>query len=87
MLKEAAKMLGVSKPCGQRLADAQISSADRDPDTQTDIETLSARLRAGIEVKDRSYRLTTYKQVFLGTEAVAFMLRQGIVTRYCAWRF
>jgi hypothetical protein len=63
-------------------ASANISPGDKIPDTLTDIETLSARLRAGIEVKDRSYHLTTYKQVFLGTEAVAFMLREGIATRY-----
>ncbi|KAG5182768.1 mercuric reductase [Tribonema minus] len=42
-----------------------------------DIEALAQRLRNGVEVKDRKYHLTTYPKVFIGTDAVSFMLGDG----------
>ena len=43
------------------------------------VDTVVARMTAGITVKDRRYHLKTYKQCFLGTEAVAFLLAEGVV--------
>ena len=44
---------------------------------------LEEKMRAfqrGVKVKDRSYRLTTYKQCFVGKEAVDLMMRQKMGT-------
>ena len=36
------------------------------------------KMREGVEVKDRKYRLKTYEQVFVGTEAVDFLVTSGL---------
>ena len=37
-------------------------------------------MKAGVEIRDRTYHLKTYKQCFLGTEAVAWLTSQDIVS-------
>lgn len=39
---------------------------------------IAAALKAGVEIKDRKYRLTLYKECFVGSEAVDFMVSQGV---------
>jgi hypothetical protein len=36
------------------------------------------KMREGVEVKDRRYHLKTYKQVFVGSEAVDFLVNSGL---------
>lgn len=38
------------------------------------VNAVAQKLKAGLEIKDRRWRLRTYKQVFLGTDAVNFFL-------------
>lgn len=44
-----------------------------------DLTVLAHNLKEGVEVKDRKYHLKTYKSCFLGTEAVNWLIKQGIV--------
>lgn len=43
---------------------------------------LASILQSGIELKDRKYFMTTYKNCFVGNEAVDFMIENG----YCKTR-
>ena len=43
----------------------------------------AARMKASLEIKDRRYRLKTYKNCFLGTEAVAWLQAEGVVGVRC----
>ena len=43
-----------------------------------DMESLSQRMRAGLEVKDRKYRLRKYTRCFLGTDAVRWLANNAI---------
>jgi hypothetical protein len=36
------------------------------------------KMREGVKVKDRRYHLKTYKQVFVGSEAVDFLVNSGV---------
>lgn len=47
-----------------------------DSDGDEHLKEVIQRLKQGLEVKDRQYRLKTYKQVFLGTDAVNFFLNE-----------
>ena len=48
-------------------------------------EEIILKLKSGLKVKDRSYRLRTYRQCFVGSEAVDFMLENGLAeTRQAA---
>ena len=38
------------------------------------VNAVAQKLKAGLEIKDRRWRLRTYKQVFLGTDAVNFFI-------------
>lgn len=40
-------------------------------------------MKASLEIKDRRYRLKTYKKCFLGTEAVAWLQAEGVVGVRC----
>jgi hypothetical protein len=42
------------------------------------LEELSALFKKNVVVKDRSYHLTTYKQCFVGSEAVDFLVKSGM---------
>lgn len=42
------------------------------------IEHIAESLKAGDEVKDRKYRLQTYKECFVGSEAVDFLVSSGL---------
>ena len=46
-----------------------------DKDLLTDIAT---QFRAGVELKDRKYHLTTYQNCFVGREAVDFLINNGL---------
>ena len=37
-------------------------------------------MKAGVEIRDRTYHLKTYKQCFLGTGAVVWLTSQDIVS-------
>ena len=41
------------------------------------LDDLADAFRKGVEVKDRKYHLTTYKQCFVGSEAVDFLVSSG----------
>lgn len=43
-----------------------------------DLETLAGALRANVAIKDRRYRLRTYPQCFVGSEAVRWLVDSGI---------
>ena len=47
-----------------------------DSDGNEHLKEVVERLKQGLEVKDRQYRLRTYKQVFLGSDAVKFFLAE-----------
>ena len=38
----------------------------------TRVDQIAARLRAGVDIKERRFRLKTYPATFLGTDAVVF---------------
>jgi len=42
------------------------------------LKDIASRFRAGVDIKDRKYRLTTFQQCFVGKEAVDFMVRGGL---------
>lgn len=48
-------------------------------DDDEHLKEVTQRLKQGLEVKDRRFRLKTYKQVFLGTDAVKFFLAEKYV--------
>lgn len=52
------------------------SSNDQD-ELCTGLECVGEALRSGVQVKDRKYRLQTYKQCFVGKEAVDFLVDNG----------
>lgn len=41
------------------------------------LESIGESLQAGVELKDRKYRLKTFKQCFVGSEAVDFLVSSG----------
>merc|ERR1711860_323747 len=43
-----------------------------------ELEELTAKLRANLDIKDRKYLMTTYPQCFIGNEAVTFMVENDI---------
>ncbi|KAI0558906.1 Pyridine nucleotide-disulfide oxidoreductase [Gracilaria domingensis] len=45
--------------------------------TELDLGDLAARFRNNVTVKDRHYRLQTYKQCFVGSEAVQWLVTSG----------
>ena len=44
----------------------------------TTMDEIADAFRKGVTIADRKYRLTTYKDCFVGTEAVDFMVRTGM---------
>ena len=50
---------------------------DTDTISPDDLTDLAEAFRKGVELKDRKYRLTTYKQCFVGSEAVDFLMSSG----------
>ncbi|KAL0034130.1 hypothetical protein WJX79_010751 [Trebouxia sp. C0005] len=70
-------------PTSGRLDGSTQSSQDLKAMADDDDEHLkevTEKLKQGLEVKDRRYRLKTYKQVFLGTDAVNFFLAEKYAT-------
>lgn len=55
----------------------QPSNAESD---DKELEELTAKLRSNLEIKDRKYLMTTYPQCFVGSEAVTFMVENGITS-------
>ncbi len=45
-------------------------------DDDDHLKAVTEKLKQGLEVKDRRWRLKTYKQVFLGSDAVTFFLKE-----------
>ena len=52
-----------------------IEEPSDDEDLLTDIAT---QFRAGVELKDRKYHLTTYPSCFVGRDAVNFLINNGL---------
>ena len=52
-----------------------IEEPNDDKDLLTDIAT---QFRAGVELKDRKYHLTTYPSCFVGREAVNVLINNGL---------
>ncbi len=50
-----------------------VSTADFDKP----LEALAAQFKKNVQVEDRTYRLKTYKQVFVGSEAVDYLVASG----------
>lgn len=46
-------------------------------DEEESLSKLAEQLSANLLIKDRQYRMKTYKNAFLGTDAVAFLLSMG----------
>lgn len=44
------------------------------------LDSVGEALRTGVEVKNRTYRLQTYKQCFIGKEAVDFLVEKGFAS-------
>lgn len=58
-------------------ATASFQSNSTNMSTEDTLDDLAEAFRKGVELKDRKYRLTTYKQCFVGTEAVDFLVSSG----------
>jgi hypothetical protein len=65
----------VSAPLQQYLTPSNISMDD----APLNVEALVAKMQSNIEVKDRKYHLATYKSVFLGSDAVEWMLQVSML--------
>jgi hypothetical protein len=52
-----------------------MSPSKPEPDP---LEELASAFKKGVKIEDRKYRLTTYKQCFVGSEAVDFMVSSGM---------
>src|SRR6056300_930809 len=48
--------------------------------TDEALDQIAARFKAGVEIKDRTYRISKYPSCFVGGEAVDFMIRDGLAT-------
>ena len=46
--------------------------------TNSPLEVIAAKFRAGVEIKDRKYRFSIYKNCFVGKEAVDFMIEEDL---------
>ena len=46
----------------------------------TRVDQIAARLRAGVDIKERRFRLKTYPATFLGTDAVSFLIESEKVS-------
>jgi len=44
---------------------------------QQDLDRLAANFKENVKLEDRKFRLKTYKQVFVGTEAVDYLIKSG----------
>lgn len=54
------------------------SSPSLVPETaELDIDNLLVRFRKSVEIKDRKYRLSTYKKCFVGSDAVQWLVTSG----------
>ena len=42
------------------------------------LDVIAAKFRAGVKVKNRKYRLVSFKQCFVGREAVDFMVENKL---------
>ena len=47
------------------------------------VRAVAQKLKEGLEIKDRRWRLRTYKQTFLGTDAVEFFIHNNYAGRGC----
>ena len=47
---------------------------------QNDLERLAENFRENVSLEDRKFRLKTYKQVFVGTDAVDYLIKSGAAT-------
>ena len=45
-----------------------------------ELESVTERLEQGLEVKDRRYHLKSYKNCFVGSDAVQFMVSSGLTS-------
>ena len=48
-----------------------------DEDFKKDLDDIAQAFRQGVTLEDRKYRLTTYKNCFVGSEAVDYLIRTG----------
>jgi hypothetical protein len=47
-------------------------------DVEKDLREIAAKFKENVKLSDRSYRLKTYKQCFVGSEAVDYLVQSGI---------
>lgn len=45
-----------------------------------EVHSIASRMRAGLQIADRTYHRHVYHNVFLGSDAVRWMLKEGVVT-------
>ncbi len=59
------------------------SASKSDPIPRIDLEKLVAAMRTigGVKIQDRRYRLTMYKQCFIGREAVDYLVKKLKISR------
>lgn len=55
-----------------------MSSADFDKD----LSEIAAQFKENVKLSDRSYRLKTYKQCFIGSEAVDYLVESGATGKF-----
>mmetsp|Transcript_1716 Transcript_1716/g.3779 ORF Transcript_1716/g.3779 Transcript_1716/m.3779 type:complete len:697 (-) Transcript_1716:67-2157(-) len=63
---------------GQR--NTKDDTLDDDNNNKDLLQQIASSFRSGVEVKDRKYRLMTFKQCFIGSDAVDFMVSNGIAS-------
>ena len=49
-------------------------------ETTDPLEEIAAKFRTGVEIKDRRYRLTTFKACFIGKEAVDYLVQTDLAS-------
>lgn len=47
---------------------------------QQEIDAISDKLISGLDIQDRTYLLRSYPKCFIGSEAVSYLIKEGIVT-------
>ncbi|KAL7532121.1 hypothetical protein ACHAXR_004452, partial [Thalassiosira sp. AJA248-18] len=48
--------------------------------SQDPLDAIADQFRAGVEIKDRKYRFSTYRTCFVGKDAVSFMVQDGLAS-------
>jgi len=46
-------------------------------DFKQDLDNIALQFKENVKLEDRKFRLKTYKQIFVGTEAVDYLIKSG----------